>query len=214
MKNRYTTILGRMVFMLLIPLVTKIHFYLNTYRPGTRELHTAFDDFFTFEPVFVIFYLYWFVYVFIVLSYFAIKDGKVYYKLLAAIVIGMLTSEVIFICYPTTVPRPSVEGSGVIMSLVRFVYNRDNPFNCFPSIHVLNSMLVTVYYCKYGQGKILKVTSIISFILIALSTLYLKQHYILDVIAAAILTLGMFKICESKVIIREGIVSKLRLMKR
>ena len=108
MKNKIFYIVCRMVFLLLIPLVSIIHFKLNTYRPGVRSLELGMDSIFQFQPIFSIPYLYWFAFVYIVLAFFAVNNGKVFYKLLLCTVIGMMTSEVSFYFFPTTVVRPNV----------------------------------------------------------------------------------------------------------
>jgi membrane-associated phospholipid phosphatase len=75
---------------------------------------------------------------------------------------------------------------------LRFLYQADPPYNCFPSIHVAHSFVsaLTCYRVHRGLG----ITAVIAAALVGLSTLFAKQHYVLDVIA------GVFLACMAGVI--------------
>jgi membrane-associated phospholipid phosphatase len=99
-----------------------------------------------------------------------------------------ITSYVCFLVYPTMAPRPAeVAGDGFIVWGLRFLYKADPPFNCFPSLHVAHSFVsaLTCYRVHRGVG----LAAGISASLIAVSTLFTKQHYVLDVIAGTLLAL-------------------------
>jgi len=196
MTRKYSQIILRISFMLSIPLISIIHVMLNRDRGTAHILKTLLDDVIPFNKFFVLPYAYWFGYIFIVLLYFAVVDYNYYYKLLASILSGMLICFTIYYFFPTTVPRPDVIGDDSLSRLVRYMYSRDNPYNCFPSIHVLNAMLVTLFFCKYHKGIILKGIAIGSCILISLSTLFMKQHYTPDVLASILLSTTLFAFIE------------------
>jgi membrane-associated phospholipid phosphatase len=87
-----------------------------------------------------------------------------------------------FLLYPTAASRPAeVVGEGFFAWGLRALYSADPPYNCFPSLHVAHSLIsaLTCYRVHRGVGAIS-----LGFVgLIGLSTLYTKQHYVLDVIA-------------------------------
>lgn len=64
---------------------------------------------------------------------------------------------------------------------LRALYSSDPPYNCFPSLHVAHSF-VSRLAC-YRVHRSLGIVATICATLVALSTLFTKQHYILDVIA-------------------------------
>ena len=72
--------------------------------------------------------------------------------------------------------------------LTRFMagyYAFDTNTNVCPSIHVTGSLAVmfTSFHCKdFGKG--MKVTFAVTGVLIAISTVFVKQHSILDLLAA------------------------------
>jgi membrane-associated phospholipid phosphatase len=91
-----------------------------------------------------------------------------------------------FLLYPTIAPRPAdVSGSGFAVWGLRFLYDADPPYNCFPSLHVAHSF-VSALACsrvnrplgRFGLGCAA---------LVAISTVFIKQHYVADVIAGILL---------------------------
>lgn len=67
--------------------------------------------------------------------------------------------------------------------------------NVFPSIHVYNSVgcAIAIYKCNdFKHGTLIKAFAIVTAILITLSTMFIKQHSILDVVSACILAIIMY----------------------
>ena len=137
---------------------------------------------------------YQFIVVFIstVLIYFAIVDYKYYYKLLLSILAGMFICFIIFYFFPTTVARPIVSGKDFFSSLTRSIYAIDNPYDCFPSIHVLSAYLPFLFIFKYNKSTIMKIYTFIGFVAITLSTFFIKQHYVLDAVGSIIIGTVLF----------------------
>lgn len=97
-----------------------------------------------------------------------------------------LTAYVCFLLYPTVAPRPeTVYGEGFAVWGLRSLYDSDPPYNCFPSLHVAHSVVsaLTCYRLHRGLG----VFAVVCALLVGLSTLYTKQHYVLDVVAGILL---------------------------
>jgi membrane-associated phospholipid phosphatase len=95
----------------------------------------------------------------------------------------------IFLVYPTVAPRPDTfSGAGFAASGLRFLYDADPPYNCFPSIHVAHSF-VSAFACqRVHRGLGLVALACAS--LVALSTLFTRQHYVADLIAGILLAWG------------------------
>jgi membrane-associated phospholipid phosphatase len=93
-----------------------------------------------------------------------------------------------FLAYPTMAPRPNdraVIGDGFALWGLRFLYEADPPFNCFPSLHVAHSF-VSALTC-FRLSRRLGITTGICAALVGISTLFTKQHYVLDVLAGVAL---------------------------
>ena len=99
-----------------------------------------------------------------------------------------------WLAYPTILVRPSSEaiGEGFFAWALRIVYLWDEPYNCFPSLHVAQAFLaaLTCSYVSRGVG----LAAAIWASLIAISTLFTKQHYVADVIAGIVLALAAFAV--------------------
>lgn len=192
---KWKEISKRAAFSLIIPAISVIYPILN--RPSERAavMHTFIDDIIPFNAFFVIPYVLWYAYVAWFLLYLCIKDKDNYFKLLTSLAIGMLISYGVFYFYPSHVARPIIVKKDVFSELVAFIYQRDNPYNCFPSIHVLNSLLVAMYVNASYKVKIgTKITCSVLATLIIMSTLFIKQHYFVDVIGAIFLGCTLFKL--------------------
>jgi membrane-associated phospholipid phosphatase len=91
-----------------------------------------------------------------------------------------------FFLYPTIAPRPAeIEGEGFALWGLKLLYGADPPYNCFPSLHVAHSFVsaLTCYRLQRGLGT----TLVVCATLVAVSTLFTKQHYVADVVAGALL---------------------------
>ena len=83
----------------------------------------------------------------------------------------------------------------VFTRMVQFLYRTDTPTNVLPSIHVYNSVAAfsAIHTCKNLQKhKGIRTGAFILTTLIILSTMFLKQHSIIDVCAACILAFIMY----------------------
>jgi hypothetical protein len=192
MYKKLLKIFGRLSFMILIPLASLVHVYLNRYRPGTHNIKIFIDDLIPFNKYFSLPYQFMVVFISTVLLYFAIVDYNYYFKLLACLLLGMFVCFIILYFFPTTVNRPIISGDYFFSNFTRSIYASDNPFDCFPSIHVLSAYLPFLFIFKYNKNGIMKIYTFVGFIIITLSTFFVKQHYVLDALASLILGTVLF----------------------
>lgn len=191
------SILKRAIFSISIPLISMLYPILNKYKESVTVIKTSIDNLIPFNQYFIIPYLGWYLYVAIFLALICVLNGKTYFKLLISINMGMLICFLIYSIFPTHVPRPEIFGNDIFSNLVRGLYKRDNPYNCFPSIHVLNSELVAIYVFKEEKmNSVLKIISSSIAISIILATLFIKQHYVSDAVSATILAYFLYFICN------------------
>ncbi len=98
-----------------------------------------------------------------------------------------LVAYVFFLVYPTVGPRPlaKVIGDDFSTWLLRSIYSSDFRYNCFPSLHVAQCFLAALVCDRIHRG--VGVAAGLWAVLVGVSTIYTKQHYLLDVIAGALL---------------------------
>lgn len=165
----------------------------NKVVKGFNIVHMDIDDKIPFIEYFIIPYFLWFAYVSITLGYFFFKDVKSYYKMCIFLFSGMTIFLIVSTIYPNGHHlRPvTFARDNIFVDMVRFLYNTDTPTNLFPSIHVYNSIGTHIAIIKSERFKDNKAVRIISFVLmvsIIISTLFLKQHSMFDVLTAFIMS--------------------------
>ena len=155
------------------------------------DLTTAFDRAVPVMPVFVWFYI--LAFPFWAVGYLLVsRRGKdIFYRFVATDLTIHLICFILFLVLPTTNIRPEIAGSDLSEKLLLLVYSLDGgsaPSNLFPSIHCYVSWL-----CWRGIKGAKEIPkwyqnfSLVFAVLIIVSTQVLKQHYIVDAIAAVFL---------------------------
>ncbi|MDR0137779.1 phosphatase PAP2 family protein [Metabacillus idriensis] len=196
--------------LLIFPVLGMIYELLNASKQGAENIGTVFDSFIPFVPVFILPYIFWYIFMFGFLLYFWWKNPGVYWKTIIAIVIGEIICFVTYFFFQTTVPRPQISGDGFLLQLVSMIYKADAPLNCFPSIHVLTTMIIMLSFNHLKDSrKLLNFFTQMTGILIILSTLFVKQHVIYDVIASIFLAAGLWVILFE----RKAVTEKLEMLK-
>jgi membrane-associated phospholipid phosphatase len=122
----------------------------------------------------------------IVLPVFVVREPDHIRRTVSAYLMVWTVAYVCFVVYPTAAPRASeVAGTGFASWGLRFLYEADPPYNCFPSLHVAHSF-VSALTCHLVNRRI-GIFATICAVFVALSTLFTKQHYVLDVVAGVLL---------------------------
>lgn len=92
-----------------------------------------------------------------------------------------------YLAYPTSLPRPAITTDGLFPWTLRLIHDIDPPRNCFPSLHVAWAFVAALSCYRVHRGVGLTAMGWAG--LIGISTLYTKQHYLVDVIAGIMMAL-------------------------
>lgn len=173
--------------VLLVALVPLYIFIPELFPPRTRHLpELALDRALPLVPVWAL--VYGALYLFLILvPIFVVRQDELVRRTVYAYLLIWITAYLFFfVLYPTAAPRaPRVVGEGFAMWGLRALYSSDPPYNCFPSLHVAHSFVSAL--ASYRVNRVLGVLATICAALVALSTLFTKQHYVVDVIAGVVL---------------------------
>ncbi|MDO4268839.1 MAG: phosphatase PAP2 family protein [Eubacteriales bacterium] len=175
-------------------------FHLEANTPAQYTvMHAALDDKIPFNEYFIIPYLFWFVYVAGAVLYFFFTNKTDYYRLCGFLFVGMTISMIIFMIFPNgTDLRVSVNpDKNVFCRLVDIIHAADTPTNVFPSIHVYNSL--GVHFAVMNSRSLrdrrgVRWFSLAAMVLICMSTVFLKQHSVLDVLGGVVLAYVMYPV--------------------
>lgn len=117
----------------------------------------------------------------IVVPVFVVQRPEMIRRTVWAYITVWSVSYVVFWAYPTIAARPeTVTGQGFAVWGLRFLYDADPPYNCFPSIHVAHSF-VSALACHRVHRPLGRI-ALAGASLVAVATLLTKQHYVADAI--------------------------------
>ncbi|MBQ0070487.1 MAG: phosphatase PAP2 family protein [Spirochaetales bacterium] len=153
-----------------------------------HDLSTPYEDLVPLIPGFI--YIYFGSYLFWVVNYFlSLKEDKCKARAFAAAdSLGETVAFFCFVFFPCTMVRPEIQGTGSAEKLLLFLYKIDGPDNLFPSLHCFNSILA--FLGIYRNPKIkkgYKVFSLLFALLVCASTLFVKQHVLVDTLFGMLL---------------------------
>lgn len=154
------------------------------------------DNYIPFISMFVYPYILWYITLFLVPYLFSKYDKFLYKVYVKTLFTCLIIAFIIYVFYPTTLIRNEVIVKNISTFLISIIYKVDTPaINCLPSAHCIVSFLhiyITLHIKKMNNK--IKALIVIQSILVILSTLFIKQHVILDVITAFILSLIIYLI--------------------
>nr|WP_300839959.1 phosphatase PAP2 family protein [uncultured Acetatifactor sp.] len=199
-----------------IPLVSYMVIYLVWFawleernQKGYQVIHVSVDDYIPFCELFVIPYFLWFLYVAAVVLFLFFRNKQECYRSCIFLFTGMTIFLVISTLWPnghhlrlTEMPRDNI-----LTQAVAFLWKTDTPTNLWPSIHVYNSLgahFAIVHSAELKGKKGLKIASCILAVSIILSTMFIKQHSVFDVVTGLALGAVMYVLVYRKEIILAG----------
>ncbi len=184
----------------IIPLLTAFLYNTLIYEAtlwGCRNLYhydftSALDRRLPLIPEFVSIYL--ICYLFWMANYILVGHlGKEkFYRFITADLMSRTVCLVFFVLMPTTNIRPELTRTDFWAEILKLIWKIDPPYNLFPSIHCLVSGFC--YIGIRGEKQIpawYRGFSCVFAILVFISTVVTKQHYLLDVAGGVILAEGM-----------------------
>ena len=164
-----------------------------------HPMYCRLDDYIPFHEIFVIPYMFWFVFLVGMHIYTLLYDTEAFRRMMNFIILTYSTAIIVYFIYPTCQElRPLLfERDNVLTRFLDGFYRFDTNTNVCPSIHVIGSLAVmfTAFHCKKIKGIGWKLAFGITAILISISTVFLKQHSIIDVVAALPLCVIAYYIC-------------------
>ena len=191
-------------------------FFMEARDVPIHIIHTSLDDMIPFCEYFIVPYVIWYAYVCGTILYLGLtdKNQKEYNCLIANMILGMIVFVITSLVYPNGQNlRPDIISDSIFTRAVNFLYDIDTSTNILPSLHVFVSVACDIALCRnilfknypFRQWMIHILT-----VLICLSTMFLKQHSVIDVIAAFICNISFYPLVYH----RDYIVSKFVLKKK
>jgi membrane-associated phospholipid phosphatase len=164
-------------------------------------IHVALDDKIPFIEEFIIPYYAWFFYMVVAMVLFYLYDRDTYHRIAAMLCIGMSVFLVVSAVWPNIqYLRPTVmPRDNVFTRMIQGLYASDTPTNLCPSIHVYNSIAITIGVLKSSADlfhkKGVRIFCTVLGTSIILSTMFIKQHSVFDVLCAFLMASLVYILC-------------------
>ncbi len=155
-----------------------------------HAVYSRLDDLIPFCEYFVIPYYFWFVFLVGIQIYSFFFDVPAFKNYMEFTIITYTLTLIIYVIYPTSQElRPlTFERDNIFTAIVSKLYNFDTNTNVCPSMHVIGSF--AVYFAarrsKLFSPKPWRIAFLITALLISISTVFLKQHSVVDIFYALI----------------------------
>lgn len=158
-------------------------------------IHTAVDDMIPVIEVFIIPYAMWLPYLVAGMIAIAIRSRKLSRKTSYMLMAGMTLFIIISLVYPNMLElRAAIPARrNIFMDCINYLHSIDTPTDVLPSLHVYDAIVVAAgLHLTFKDKKVMLVLSDILTALIVLSTMFIKQHSIIDVISAIVMFIPVF----------------------
>lgn len=194
MKEKTIEIVKKYAYPFTISLIViayqAIIYFLAKFTPFQEHIiGSTLDSKIPFIPIFIIPYVLWYLFLVVVPCVLYSQDKKTFYQYITTNILVDTVATIIFIFYPTLLIRPEIAVDSVSTWIVNLIYWGDTPaLNCFPSVHCANCFVAIFITAKSNKIRNKdRFFTILFGILIIFSTLFVKQHAVIDVVGALFL---------------------------
>jgi len=192
LKENWKFYILNLVLAVGIYLSSKIYDITNHATANVHILQTPLDKLVPFIPQFIVIYNSLEPVIYISLVFFFIFNPKIFSAFALAMISLFLISNFVYVVFQTYVPRPMLTPhTNLYIDKVIALYNSDNPYNCFPSLHCGTSALVASFWFAKRRYRVIAWVMALWAFGIVLSTQFLKQHVIVDIVGSFI-AIGLY----------------------
>lgn len=189
-KDRLKVIFSFSLFLL----IYVVSFAFLEQREGPVALvMSKYDKLIPFCEYFIVPYVFWFLYLILMSVYFGFfcQNLQEVKRVASSFMLGMTVFLIISSLFPNGhTLRPNLTKDGFFVELVKQLYCIDTSTNVFPSMHVFCTIAASIALIRQNELTRIKGFKLIINLMtisIVLSTVFLKQHSIIDVFGAVLL---------------------------
>jgi len=154
------------------------------------SLLTDFDNLLPFVPEMV--YVYMSFYAVIILSVFTVKTENDFYRMITSIMATLIFTYPFFYFFPAYYPPVHFETNNFTTKFLQWCFEADVPNNTFPSLHVGISFTIAfgIMHLRKKVGWLYLIWAIA----VALSTVMIRKHFVIDAFGGIIIATLSYKI--------------------
>lgn len=168
-----------------VAIVTSLFYDALNHGPYVLFLRTPVDDLIPVIGPFAVPYVSLRPFIYASALLFLLFRARIYRSAALSMTITLLISYAFYGLAQSYIERPVLTGTDVFSQMIREVYASDQPYNDFPSLHASLSTIFAIHWWRVDRR--IGVAVAIWAALIVVSTVFVKQHYVADMVAGVLL---------------------------
>lgn len=156
--------------------------------PGYHIVSCYLDELIPFNELFVIPYLFWFVFMAWMMLDSFFRDPQAFIRYNHFFILTFSATIIFYMIYPTAqeLRPPHFERDNIFTRFLSGLYGFDTNTNVCPSLHVIGAAaaMFAGFDMERYRSAGWRIFFVAAFILISMSTVFLKQHSVIDVLTA------------------------------
>ena len=168
-----------------VAIVTSLFYDALNHGPYVLFLRTPLDDLIPVVGPFAIPYVSLRPFVYGSALLFLLFRARIYRSAALSMTITLVVSYAFYAFAQSYIERPVLTGTDVFSQMIREVYAGDQPYNDFPSLHASLSTIFAIHWWRVDRRIGPAVAIWVA--LIVVSTVFVKQHYVADMVAGVLL---------------------------
>jgi membrane-associated phospholipid phosphatase len=166
-------------------IVVSLFYDTLNHGPSVLFLRTPLDDLIPVVGPFAVPYVSLRPFIYLSAALFLLFRVRIYRSAAVSMIVVLLTSYAFYAFLQTYIDRPAIAGDDLFSRMIRDVYASDQPYNDFPSLHASLSTIFAIHWLRVDRR--LGVPIAVWAALIVVSTVFVKQHYVPDVVVGVLL---------------------------
>jgi len=183
-----------------IAMATSLVYDALNHGPNVVFLRTPIDDLIPVVGPFVIPYVSLRPFLYGSALVFLFFRARIYRSAAISMTVVLLISYVFYVFMQSYIDRPVLLGDDLFSRMIRDVYAGDQPYNDFPSLHASLSTVFAIHWWRVDRRIGLAVAIWVA--LIVVSTVFVKQHYVADMIAGTALAFLVSRVSLARLVDR------------
>lgn len=171
-------------------LQTTIYYTGRLFGSGAYPVGSALDSKIPYISGFIYLYVSWFILIFLIPYMISRYDKESFFKHMTALALSLFITLIIYIAFPTIMERYVITTDTFNDRIVRAVYAKGSVLCCAPSLHILLATLfVFPVFRNDAIPDLFKIFTYTMSLGITLSTVFVKQHVLIDIPASMIVNI-------------------------
>jgi len=183
-----------MKFILLLALILNTLLYFPINNRNVKKFFNfelPLDKKIPYLPIFSIFYVLAYFYWGGTVLFALINQPDSYFlKLIISLLITGISSYILYLIFPATISWPKLSNISISEKILKMIHGTVKATSLFPSLHIAYTLIYTFFLLSLFPNLLIPLSLLT--ILICVSTVFIKAHYLLDLIAGAFLAITVF----------------------